>query len=47
MNPLGASHGRQNISEEIDYLFSDFTPDNLGVKEILTAEQSNNHIKFK
>lgn len=42
MNPPGASHGSQNISEEIDYLFSDLTPDNLGVKESRTAEQSNN-----
>lgn len=32
-NPLGVGHGLQNITEEINYLFSDLTPGNLGVKQ--------------
>ncbi|TVP40891.1 hypothetical protein [Candidatus Nitrosocosmicus arcticus] len=45
MNTLGTSHARQNISEEINYLFSNLTPDNLGVKEPHSADQSNNLFK--
>jgi hypothetical protein len=42
VNTLGTNHTRQNVSEEINYLFSDLTPDNLGVKEHHSVDQSNN-----
>jgi hypothetical protein len=38
---FNTSHGRQNISEEINYIFSDLTPNNLGVKEFGFTNQSS------
>ena len=35
------SYGRQNISEEINFIFSDLTPNNLGVKEFGFTNQSS------
>ncbi|WP_144732537.1 hypothetical protein [Candidatus Nitrosocosmicus arcticus] len=32
MNTLGTGHARQNISEEIYNMFSNLTPDYLGIK---------------
>jgi hypothetical protein len=41
LNSLGLSRSSQNISEEINYLFSDLTPDNLGAKEPESFDQPN------
>jgi hypothetical protein len=41
LNSLGLSRSSQNISEEINYLFSDLTPDNLGTKEPASYDQLN------
>ena len=38
---FSTSHGRQNISEEINFIFSDLTPNNLGVKEFRFTNQSS------
>ena len=41
MNSFGSNGlDLQNMSEDINYLFSNLTPDNLGVKEY--SNQSNN-----
>ena len=39
MNSFGSNGLFQNMSEDINYLFSNLTPDNLGVKEY--SNQSN------
>ena len=39
MNSFGSNGLLQNMSEDINYLFSNLTPDNLGVKEY--PNQSN------
>ena len=39
MNSFGSDGLLQNMSEDINYLFSNLTPDNLGVKEY--PNQSN------
>jgi hypothetical protein len=41
LNSLGLSRSSQNISEEINYLFSDLTPDYLGAKEPGSFDQQN------
>jgi hypothetical protein len=43
VNTLGTNHTRQNVSEEINYLFSDLTPDNLGDKEPDSFDQINRY----